>query len=683
MTVDHDQHYKQLLNALENLDLDKSLEALKHLSTKESSSAFAAKLKQPGAYQIHGNRSKRNKFYDSLLSASVMTNQHALTQEFAQDLCGRIRRIEELFDETRESLPQCEISKFPQDVQLWSHVERASRELKELQEKSHTAMIQFEEMAKAGMPFTMPEMAIIKDFNGNELTVEAAYSGIIGTLGLTLKMLSYEQKLDSDGRMIAPPMPVITDDHVFKAGSIQLYASTWNSLEDIANRTLFFGGEIGSMEDAGLARDSLPEGFYAKFADPVVFNRTASEIECYDYLANRRLHSWAVQNSLRLMHGTTRRIPVMAEGAPAPSLSSGPFVSEEEGITLTTLGEILSFDVFSEQTRFHGLTLREWVRGYCALKLMTKAKQSDVALVAFDKAELEQGFRDFKITESGVSTLINHLTFGQGTRDLYDSPLICSQDDKYRLLADVLVTSSLPNVLLSRLSSLETQFDKKGQGFEDKVVAFFQTRDYPCKATKFTIDDAQYEYDALLLMDDTLFLIECKNTLLSGNHSVQALRYGKFIDDAVKQVKRLERGLDARPEIVESLFGRKLSDLTIVPMILNSMTYSRAPVDGVFVSDYSALSKFFDESTISEFNWENGEKKVRKVIARLWVGERPTSQELISYLSFPPQLKLILEHMTYISHMRPTSESSVFFSPLLDIDESAMQKAKAEARPVE
>ncbi|MCP6669711.1 hypothetical protein NL517_30470, partial [Klebsiella pneumoniae] len=65
---------------------------------------------------------------------------------------------------------------------------------------------------------------------------------------------------------------------------------------------------------------------------------------------------------------------------------------------------------------------------------------------------------------------------------------------------------------------------------------------YPCKSKKFYIDDAEYEYDALVLIDDTLVLIECKNNLLSGNNTVQAFRYAKSICDNVGQIKRLVRG---------------------------------------------------------------------------------------------------------------------------------------------
>lgn len=108
------------------------------------------------------------------------------------------------------------------------------------------------------------------------------------------------------------------------------------------------------------------------------------------------------------------------------------------------------------------------------------------------------------------------------SRDLYDSPLIYSEDGKYTFFANVLKTCNLTNVLFSRLSSLTTQFDKKGKGFEDRVVSSFVKWGYPCKSKKFYIDDAEYEYDApRVLIDDTLLLIECKNNMLSGNNTVR------------------------------------------------------------------------------------------------------------------------------------------------------------------
>lgn len=429
------------------------------------------------------------------------------------------------------------------------------------------------------------------------------------------------------------------------------------------------------MQDAKVSIDHFPAAFHAKFPDPIFFYRELTEVEAYDFMANRRLHTWAMQNTMLMANGTALRGAVMKEGAAVPGLTAG-FVSEDEGITLTKLSEILAYDVFEDQERFHGLTLREWVRGYYALGLMAAAKQDDSCLVTFEKSEIEQGLRDYKLPEECIPTLIHHLTFGQDSRDLYDSPLIHSEDGKYTLFANVLKTCNVTNVLFSRLSSLTTQFDKKGKGFESRVVSSFVKWGYPCKFTKFKIDGAEYEYDALVLIDDTLLLIECKNNLLSSNNAVQAFRYSESIDENVEQIKRLERGLRERPDVVESLFRRKLDDLTLVPVMLNSMTYSRGPVEGVYISDWSALSKFFTESTISRFGLQNGKKVNKQTIHTLWKGKRPTAKELLDYLAMPIQLKLMGKHLRCKYFDRPMSESSIFFAQELDVDEEKMLKAR-------
>ncbi|WPO50159.1 hypothetical protein [Pseudomonas sp. S1Bt23] len=671
---------KRLKESIDKFDLPAALAVLEEMETDDVASVFEEKMAQPGAYQIRGNRSKRNKFYDSLLSSPVMCGPHELVSTYANDLNGKIKKIEKCFDEIRDSLPQCDISKFPGEIQFWSHIERASRELKDLDSAGRKEIEKIEARLKAGRKSVMPEAIMVTLEDGRIVSLDAAYNGIVMTLSLTLKMLSFEQKLLHDGKLVAPHLPEITDDHVFKAGSIQLYAVSWSALEDAANRTLFFGGEVGSTQDANASLDHFPANFHAKFPDPIFFYRQVTEAEVYDFMANRRLHTWAFQNTIAMLQGTALPRLVMAEGAAVPELSAG-FVSEEEGVSLAKLSEILAYDVFEDQERFHGLTLREWVRGYCALSLMASTKQADSCLVTFDKHEIEQGFRDYKLPEECIPTLIHHLTFGQDSRDLYDSPLIYSEDGKYALLANVLITCNVTNVLFSRLSSLKTQFDKKGKGFESRVVSSFEKWGYPCKATKFTIDGGEYEYDALVLIDDTLLLIECKNNLLSSNSSVQAFRYSESIEENVGQVKRLERGLRERPDVVESLFNRKLEDLALVPVILNSMTYSRGPVDGVYISDWSALSKFFKESTISRFNWNNGKKEGKQPIHKLWSGKRPTAKELLKYLSMPIQLKLLIKHLRSNYLARPMSENSIFFARELDVDEKKMLQGRGVASP--
>ncbi|HHW2502421.1 TPA: hypothetical protein ACUUB0_002577 [Pseudomonas aeruginosa] len=677
MTAVQKEPRKRLKESIEKFDLPAALTLLDEMETDEVAAVLDEKMAQPGAYQIRGNRARRNDFYDALLNSPVMSGSHGAILADANELNEKIKKIEKCFDEIRGSLPECDISKLPGDVQFWSHVERASRELTILNRAGEKALGKMDARLRTGRRTDMPEAVMVRLEDGSVVNWDAAYSNQVDVLSLTLKMLAFEQKLLHAGKLVAPPMPAITDDHVYKAGSIQLYAVSWNALENAANRTLFFGGEIGSAQDAKASLDHFPDNFHVKFADPIFFYREVSDAEVYDFMANRRLHTWALQNTLAMATQTELRRAVMRDGGEVPDLTAG-FVSEDEGITLAKLSEILSYDVFEDKELFHGLTLRQWVRGYCSLKLMAAAKKVDACLVTLGKAEVEQWFRDHKIPEECIDTLMGHLTFGEDSRDLYDSPLIQSQDGKCALLADVLTSCNVTNVLFSRLSSLKTKFDKKGKGFEKRVVSSFTKWGYPCKPAEFKIDGSQFEYDALVLVDDALLLIECKNNLLSSNNAVQAFRYSEAIDGNVEQIKRLERGLRERPEVVESLFGRKLDELTLVPVMLNSMTYSRSPIDGVYISDWSALSKFFTERTISRFNLDNGKKVNKQTIHTLWKGKRPTAEELIAYLSMPIQLKLLGKHLRFNQFARPMSESSIFFAPELDVDEEGMLRARSE-----
>ncbi|GLO09861.1 hypothetical protein PPUJ20005_38300 [Pseudomonas putida] len=684
MSTEQNASLKEFKEALDNQSLKKAIKAVSQLDSESVYAVFASKLAQPGGFQVRADRAKRNKFFDSLLNDPVMDN-HSDAQAYAKDLNEKIKIIEQGFDQIRDSLPKCSISDHPENVQFWSHVELAASELGELRAAGEKNLDKLKAKAKSKKPFIMPEMSIVTLPGGIKINLDTGYSAIVNMLSLTLKMLAFEHKLLVDDLLVAPMKPEIINEHLQKAGSVRDLAMAWNSLEDVGARTLFFGGQVGDLDSLKIPHDTFPADPSGRYLNPILYYRSPAYDEAYDFAANRRLHSWAVQNTFHLLQGTVLRNAIMLKGGKPPALTGGPFVSEDEAVTLTTLAEFLSFDVFSDQDRHQGLTLREWVRGYCALKLMAKAKagKARTSLISFDREELKQGFIDYRIPEECVSVLINHLTFGKESRDLFDTPLICSQGDQYWLLSEILIVCNLVNVILSKLGSVNVQLDKKGKGFEDKVVSYLTDLGYPCKPTKFNYDGEQYEYDALMLVEDSLFLIECKNNLLSSNHAVQVLRYSKFIGDTVNQVKRLEHGLNARPEIVKSLFGRSLDELTIVPVILNSLPYSRAPMNGVYISDYSAFSKFLSESTISEHNWKNGKKQIRKVIHRLWEGEKPTVREFLEYLTLPFQVRLILEHLTYDAHPRFTSDSTMYWSAVLDVNETALQQAKQDAPSVD
>lgn len=330
MSNDVTDHNQRFLEALQQLDLAEALSAVEHLDTDDVTGAFALQLAFPGekstSFQIHGNRTKRDKFYSKLLQAPQLAG-HAEAVSYASEVLEEIAKIERCFDQIRASLPKCEISELSEEIQFWSHIERASAQLKDLQASAQLAL---EETLQDNIT-SIPEMLIIKGPEGQDVNVDAALSTIINSLTLTLKMLAHQNRWYVDEKVIGPQRPVITDDHTFKAGSIEMYAQSWNALEDIAHRTLFFGGEITSMEEAGVPDGAYSESFYKKFSERFVFHRVPSLEERLDFLANRRMHAWLYSSTATLMFGTNLQDSVIRDGAKIPNLSERRYVSIEEG----------------------------------------------------------------------------------------------------------------------------------------------------------------------------------------------------------------------------------------------------------------------------------------------------------------------------------------------------------------
>ncbi|MEH6567074.1 MAG: hypothetical protein V7756_17260 [Halopseudomonas sp.] len=92
MSATQKETRKRLKEAIEKFDLSAALEALKEMGTDEVAAVLDEKMAQPGAYQIRGNRSKRNKFYDALLGSSVMLGEHDSIRSYANESTKRSKK---------------------------------------------------------------------------------------------------------------------------------------------------------------------------------------------------------------------------------------------------------------------------------------------------------------------------------------------------------------------------------------------------------------------------------------------------------------------------------------------------------------------------------------------------------------------------------------------------------------
>ncbi|QPL46914.1 hypothetical protein IT895_03655 [Halomonas sp. A40-4] len=248
------------------------------------------------------------------------------------------------------------------------------------------------------------------------------------------------------------------------------------------------------------------------------------------------------------------------------------------------------------------------------------------------------------LEESGVVRVkglkfISLVSFSKDAVDLYDCPLIKVSSDSYYISFNSLLYANISNIVISRLSSLDTDSSGKGYRFESEVNDLVRDRIGNCKSFKFKRGESEYEYDAVFALDDHLFLLECKNKSLSWYNPVKSYRNRKVLSDSVRQVKRLKNALIKYPEVVEEHFGIESLSLKIVPVVFNCLPFSwRGEVEGVYVTDFSSFSRLLKSSEINMVVSSSKGQENIKSLYKQWEGDLLCSKDIIRHFENPIQL---------------------------------------------
>jgi len=200
-------------------------------------------------------------------------------------------------------------------------------------------------------------------------------------------------------------------------------------------------------------------------------------------------------------------------------------------------------------------------------------------------------------------------------------------------------------VVLSTLSHLSVQLKRKGKAFEEIVLATFEKAGIKPYTFKAKRGEEEYEYDAVVPWGDYVFVIECKNRSLPFGSAVQMQYFDLETQDNIRQVHRLMKGLDEHPDILTSNLPAGAETKTRVPVIINCFPYSSAgKVNGVYLYDYSALSRFFESGEIKMKSVGSGKwVQEQGTGIRLWAEDTPQPEDLIAQLEMPSQLESVIE----------------------------------------
>ena len=600
-------------------------------------------------------REKARDRFVGQLSAYISGRLSASAVEELQSVLATLARIEDGYHEIVRALKKTDAAKLLPQTQVAAAIFRANFACHKLNEEILLS-------ASRRKQVTLPSFRIERD-DGSTLSPDGLLTGIVDVAAMTLKLLGHQHGwFDADQYLMLPKLSEPTKDEVFRSGLTEALAASWRNWERMEQRYRFLGGEIRV-----LAREDAPVQLSGAVETVLEYDHVGST-QRLDQLANQRLNERMVQTFQEMSLQTNVEGKVFGIDEPL-GLPPGQFVSAQEAHASVALCEMLGYSIVDDQDRPCGLRLTEWIRGYAALGRLAHDRCAgrgvDTMRVVLPRQDLIAMLERVGLEGGAAERFIEEASFRSSSRDLFDQPLIRMEDGSVVLFLPGILAADPARVTLSAIGSREEKLGKKGKAFERETLKFFRGQGLVAEPFKFSRDGEEFEYDILLSWGDYVFVLECKNRTLSGHHPVLAYYFDLEMASAVKQVGRLATALVANAEIVLKRTGIDVHGKAIIPCVVNSLPFARpGRQDGTFVTDASALKRFFQERYFHVVRPHHVSEKAavilhRIAIASLWKGEAPTPDDLVEYLEDPLQLRLTGAHSTVRRHAFDLGERTV------------------------
>ena len=205
------------------------------------------------------------------------------------------------------------------------------------------------------------------------------------------------------------------------------------------------------------------------------------------------------------------------------------------------------------------MTLAEWLRGYALLQFCCE-KHLALIDIANGLSYLDvEAFLALAVHAGMAHALCNQfikqVTFQRNSRDIFDAPLILTQDNRYIILSGVYKHCGLHEALTSRINSLLLRVNRKGTLFEGQVHGIFEECGAVPKRLQYRNSEGNFECDAAVLWGEYLFLAECKAYSLPTPSASDLFFFAVKQKDAAAQISRIANHLTQDPSILEKSFG--------------------------------------------------------------------------------------------------------------------------------
>lgn len=541
---------------------------------------------------------------------------------------------EYMFDEISNSLEKNMRDTQSRAAEVWSQVNSIDAQLQFI--KNEATEYLKDEIERVG-GFSVDARLISKD--GIKYSPDDNMEYFVNSLSLTLKFLANKFNWIKSGIFVFPKKPTISSSSTERDFLIQRLAIAWGRLEDVSAQCMLFDGTVQAYLNPDPQKKSNIYAFEPRFGP----------FEKFDYIANLRLIELSTRTFYNIASDEITENYLVKDVKDISSREGLNFLSHQEISALSYLGNLYCVNFLTNTSEYGGMTVKEWIRAYASLmNFCQNYHDSNSTIINFEHDELITYLKLAGLSEPKSLQFLNSVTFSTEARDLFDCPLLKIEDSSYFILKNIVLGISISHVVISKLSSLKVSIENKGFRFESEFIKIFKRMNIKAKDFKFRRGREEYEYDAVFIMDQRVFVAECKNVNLSNSNPVRSKTFCHNLDEFVGQLNRLIKALRLYPEVLDEHFSVNVANYEIIPILVNSLPFSwYGTYKGVYITDMPSVERFFKSKHITLTSSKKGKPQEDKVknIFTLWKGNSPTSEDLINQLRSPIQLELYLNNI--------------------------------------
>jgi hypothetical protein len=250
-----------------------------------------------------------------------------------------------------------------------------------------------------------------------------------------------------------------------------------------------------------------------------------------------------------------------------------------------------------------------------------------------------------------ASKLIDTITYDHKYKniEIWDTPLLKYSDDILLLVPAIILMGSPGRAIENFLSEWNPHlFSARGHLLENKILEIFQQNSIPSQCrVNFHIPDNDIECDLVVFWNNILLIFEIKST--------KAIFTPQDFFRAKNVIKKAEKQLTIRKQLIQEnwISFRKATQKLNLPLdalpsenikligVSNLLEFAGIKEGEIIFTDEYCIERFFDDPNIDLQIFEAKKLVHTETIGKIRHSETPTPLEFWSYLSVPPQIKMI------------------------------------------